>query len=141
VSKEKTAKADQLTADRRALGSLLASMHQDAERVRDKAAELREAIERLNERYLSACQRREKIIASGGEDPGPIVPPVARVGVLEMPVLREYPPRKRMNLRRTPEQLKREEEKRKREAEAWERATRSLPNVANLPSNIPLGTL
>ena len=96
MAKQQETKRDELIANKRALGSLGASLDQDVERALEKAAELREAIERLNERYVSACQRREAIISAGGEDPGRLVSPFARVGAIELPMLREYPPRKRM---------------------------------------------
>ena len=96
-------KRDELVAHKRALGSIMSEMEKDEELLQTKWGELREAIERLNERYISACQRREAIVAAGGEDPGLPASPAARIGVLEVPVLREYPPRKRISLCRTPE--------------------------------------
>ncbi|MHC4088871.1 MAG: hypothetical protein ACYSVY_01075 [Planctomycetota bacterium] len=132
---------DELIAHKRALGSIEHELENDAERVRQKAEELREAIKRLNGRYVSACERRQAIIGAGGEDPGPPASPIVRVGVIELPLLAEHPPRKRMNLRRTPEQLKREEERRKREQAEFEKAARSVPNLGGMPPTVPLGQI
>ena len=131
---------DQLVADKRALGSITASLDQDAERVQRKVEELREAIERLNARYVSAHARLSAIKAAG-EDPGPVATPMRLIGVIELPAPMEHPPRKRISLRRSAAQLEREAEKRKREAEEFERNVQALPNVANLPLNVPLASL
>ena len=117
---EKTQDKDELLRHRRALGSIRASKQEDVARVKRLKAELAEAINRLNGRYVDECARVKKVSA-GGEDPGLAVPPGALVGVTDLPMLLEHPPRRRANLRRTPEQLKREEERRLQEAEEYER--------------------
>ena len=131
-------KRDEVVAHKRAFGSLVNEIDNDAERVRAKASELHDAIERLNERYINACQRREAIKAAG-EDPGPVATPISRVGVIELPTPMEHPPRKRANLRRTEEEKKAIEERR-REEYARSRFA-ELPNVSKLPADIPLGSL